>query len=458
MEIERSGRRSMMARYSLMQRVTWALTGSATLFVVVLCAVFYLSFDQMEDDLVNAVLATEVEHMLGRLEQGQAIPTQQSQTELGAQLQTWLIDGRGDEALLPAPLRGIGLGTHVLGPGDQTWHVLVAQAPKGTLYVLYDATAHEARVHEFGWIVLILGAVCIAAVFALSRWLAGLVVGPLLDLADHLSNWAPGAPDISVRRDDEVGRLIETFNRVQGRVEESLAFEREFAFNLSHEIRGALAALRTDAEMLLLDDAMASTSRRRLERMVAQADLMAGSIASAESLSRDLPAVDKEIDLRECLDEAWLAFEAEARRRGLDFANEIPAGMRRVLDPYAFLTVVRNLMRNAAEHAAPATLRASCLDDHTLAFSDDGPGIPSDALPLLFERYFSTRRKDAMADGQAPDTAGIEGSRRGLGLAIARQMCKRKHWTLTVESSVAGPGRGTTFILRLGDGPAARPY
>src|SRR5690606_32676527 len=112
METERSGRRPMMARYSLMQRVTWALTGSATLFVVVLCAVFYLSFGQMEDDLVNAVLATEVEHMLGRLEQGQTIPTQQSQTELGAQLQTWLIDGRGDEALLPAPLRGIGLGTH----------------------------------------------------------------------------------------------------------------------------------------------------------------------------------------------------------------------------------------------------------------------------------------------------------------------------------------------------------
>jgi signal transduction histidine kinase len=443
----------MMARYSLMQRVTWALTGSATLFVVVLCIVFYLSFGQMEDDLVNAVLATEAGHLVGQLEQGHAIPTQQSQTELGAQLQTWLINGGADETLLPELLRGLGLGTHVLGPGDQTWHVLVAQTPKGMLYVRYDATAHEARVHEFGWVVLILGMMCIAAAFVLSRWLAGLVVGPLLELADHLSNWAPGAPDISMRRDDEVGRLIETFNRVQSRVEESLAFEREFAFNLSHEIRGALAGIRTDAEMLLLDDELGVAARQRLERMVAHVDMIAGSIASAEGLARDLPAERKEIGVRDSLDQAWLTFEAEAARRGLVFVNDIPDDMRLTLDPYAFLTVVRNLMRNAAEHAAPATLHVRCLDEHTLAFSDDGPGIPSDALPLLFDRYFSSRRKDA-ADNRLPGEEARRGdeSHHGLGLAIARQMCMRKHWKLTVQSREQEPGRGTTFTLNLNGG------
>ncbi len=447
----------MMARYSLMQRVTWALTGSATLFVVVLCAVFFLSFGQMEDDLVNAVLATEAGHLIGQLEQGHAIPTEQSQTELGAQLQTWLINDHGNQTLLPGPLRDLGLGTHVIGPGNQTWHVLVAQTPKGMLYLRYDATAHEARVHEFGWIVLILGVMCIAAAFAVSRWLAGLVVGPLLDLADHLSTWAPGAPDISVRRDDEVGRLIETFNRVQNRVEESLTFEREFAFNLSHEIRGALAGIRTDAEMLLLDAELAPAGRQRLERMVAHVDMMAGSIASAESLARDIPAQSKEIGVRECLDEAWLAIEAEALRQGLVFVNDVPADMTLVLDPYAFLTVVRNLMRNAAEHAAPATLRALRLDERSLAFSDDGPGIPAESLPLLFDRYFSARRKDTMGDGRLSGAAAGqgEGSRRGLGLAIARQMCMRKNWQLTVQSREQEPGRGTTFILRLDGAPSA---
>src|SRR3546814_513804 len=168
-ETESSREHSMMARYSLMQRVTWALTGSATLFVVVLCAVFYLSFGQMEDDLVNAVLVTEAEHVLGQLKQGHDMPIQQSQTELGALLQTWLIDGQDDEALLPEPLRGLGLGAHEIKHQGQTWHVLVVQPPKGMLYLRYDATTHETRVHEFGWIVLFLGAICIAAAFAMSR-------------------------------------------------------------------------------------------------------------------------------------------------------------------------------------------------------------------------------------------------------------------------------------------------
>src|SRR3546814_2641824 len=77
------------------------------------------------------------------------------------------MDGQDDEALLPEPLRGLGLGAHEIKHQGQTWHVLVVQPPKGMLYLRYDATTHETRVHEFGWIVLFLGAICIAAAFAM---------------------------------------------------------------------------------------------------------------------------------------------------------------------------------------------------------------------------------------------------------------------------------------------------
>ncbi|NYT62740.1 HAMP domain-containing histidine kinase [Alcaligenaceae bacterium] len=430
------------ARHSLAQRVVWALTGSAALLIVVLCTVFYLAFDQMEDDMVDAVLVTEAAHLQEQLRQGQPIPRQQSQTALGAILQSWLIATPQDAALLPKPLRTLSLGMHILSPGDATWHVLVADTSAGKLYLRYDATVHEARVLEFGWIVLALGGLSIALAFVLAKWLGSLVVGPLLDLTNRLSGWAPGAPDITVRSDDEVGRLIEAFNRVQDRVEVSMAFEREFASNLGHEIRTALTAIRSDAELLQMDPALSVRGHQRLERMALHVDTISSSLASAESLSRDMPVSGTEVCVRDRIEEAWLGLEAEATRQGLIFVNDVPASLVRTLDPYALLMVVRNLIRNAVDHAAPAALVVSQADKNSIAFADNGAGIAPDALPLVFERYFSSRRRDALPVELRPE------SRRGLGLAIAKQVCERNGWALTVQSQQTGPHAGTVFTLR----------
>ena len=112
-----------------------------------------------------------------------------------------------------------------------------------------------------------------------------------------------------------------------------------------------------------------------------------------------------------------------------------------ILDRYALLTVLRNLVRNAIEHAAPATLMASLTGDGALALRDDGKGIDEADLPFLFRRYFSGRLRDAGGLGR-DETA------HGLGLAIAKRVCDMQGWTLTVESSRTGPARGTCFLLR----------
>ena len=106
------------------------------------------------------------------------------------------------------------------------------------------------------------------------------------------------------------------------------------------------------------------------------------------------------------------------------------------------LTVLRNLVRNAVEHAAPATLTASLDADGALLLSDDGKGIAADDLPFLFRRYYSGRMRDS-------GMAGRDETARGLGLAIAKRVCDMQGWTLTVDSSREGEQRGTRFTLRL---------
>lgn len=428
---------------TLTQRVVWALTGIVSIFVTVLALLSYLTFDQMEDDLVNDILTTETERVIQHLATEPDYVPDRGSRELGGAMHAWLhIPGETDEDM-PEPLRGLGNGLHMLEPGTETWHVMVADAShsRGKVYVLYDATDNEARVQNFGLFVLGLGAVCIVVAYGLSRRLSGYVVGPLLEVTDRLANWAPGAPDMAVTRDDEAGRLVEAFNRVQNQVDRSIAREREFAANLSHEIRTPLASIRSDSEMMQLDSTMPASAQRRLTRIVDAVDSVSSSLESARAMARDEPRPSEPVNLAACMRDAWQGFADSAELAGLTLVNDIGESATRELDRYALLTVLRNLVRNAIEHAAPAELRVRQDDGGGLVLADNGRGIPAEKLPFVFQRYYSGRLRDA---GQQ----SLHELPRGLGLAIAKQVCDMQGWTLTVESSREGPDRGTRFTLQ----------
>jgi signal transduction histidine kinase len=232
---------------------------------------------------------------------------------------------------------------------------------------------------------------------------------------------------------------------VQNRVEESIAFEREFASNLSHEIRTPLTAIRSDGEMALFDPLLTPDAALRFKRIIAAADAISSGLASARVLARPELSQPVNLSLWQSLDEAWLGLQHEAEKMGLVLQNEIPMAMCLKLDRYAVLIVMRNLIRNAIEHAAPATLTVRPISDACLQFSDNGRGIPAEVLPLVFERYYSYRRVDTGKDGAVASNQSQE--RRGLGLAIAKRICDVYQWNLSVQTSGAGEGSGTVFTL-----------
>jgi len=428
---------------TLTQRVVRALVGIVAVFVALLALLAYLTFDQMEDDLVNDILSTETGRVLDHIGRGDVSFPAAGPLELGASMRAWLVADAAGTQNLPEPLRGLSTGLHLLEPGPHVWHIDVADAPTGRLYVLYDATANETRVTEFGLIVLVLGLACIVASYVLARKVAALAVGPMLELTDRLSTWAPGAPDLAVQRDDEAGRLIEAFNRVQNQVDRSIAREREFSANLSHEIRTPLAALRSDAEIMLLDSTLKPDASMRLRRMMREVDSVVAAMQSVRALASERPGDRLDVALAECLDDAWRGYRAQAGQAGLRLVNALAPDDRRELDPYALLMVLRNLIRNAIEHAAPATLTVSAVDDGLLV-ADDGAGIAAADLPFVFDRYYRGRLGDTFPGDAGDDAAET----RGLGLAIAKRVCDMQGWRLSVESATEGPRRGTRFLLR----------
>ena len=125
-------------------------------------------------------------------------------------------------------------------------------------------------------------------------------------------------------------------------------------------------------------------------------------------------------------------------------ASEGAAGPRAWLDVELFERAIANLIDNALKfcpRGSTVTLAAARRGNRVaVSVADDGPGIPSADLPLLFDRFYQSRST------VVPATA--EGG-RGLGLAIVKRIAELHGGDVAVESTV---GRGTRVVLTL---PAA---
>ena len=446
----------------LRRRIAIALTLVVALFVVVQGYLAYTALAQQEDELVDSVVEKETRRLVNRLLAGEEIfPADGAAVDVTARFKAWLLPAHpllgGDPAHWPpAHIRGLPDGAHLRRESWRELHYLVTETPRGRLIVEYDASEDEAFVYRFGAYLVVTGLIFIVLAAIVSVAIARILVEPFTRMAVHLSKWAPGAPPVLVGRTDEETLLLEAFEAAQRRLEESHAREREFAANVRHEIRTPLTALRTDAEMLILTQPVDDAGRQRLARMKNTIDAIAADIEALHGLSQARPAKPEPVDLAACVDIVWTGLQHRNADGRLTLLNRIPRDSRLVVDRLGLMTILRNLLRNAIDHASPGR----CLVERTptgLQLTDNGPGIAAEDLPRIFDRHFSRRRADSQAASPMREDATAsesDGAERGLGLAIARQTALIRGWTLTVESRL---GHGSCFKLALVDAATEEP-
>lgn len=255
----------------------------------------------------------------------------------------------------------------------------------------------------------------------------------------------------------ETGQVGAALNEMLGHVESALAARhdsetqvRQFVADASHELRTPLASIRGYAELVRRSrEPVPEQARRALERVESEAVRMTALVEDLLLLAR-LDA--GRLLERAQVDLAGLAVDAVAdahaagpgHRWLLDLPEE-PAVV--VGDAARLHQVLVNLLSNARVHAPvgttvrlrvhPATRDAA--DGVEIEVHDDGPGIPAELQPVLFQRF---SRGDAARTRSSDST--------GLGLAIVDAVVSAHAGTITVAS---GPG-STTFAVWL---PAAPP-
>jgi signal transduction histidine kinase len=423
---------------NLKQRVATLLVAMVALFTLLQGGLAVLSMQDQEDELIDQFTLAEARRLAERLQHGGPELLADARAPLlGEHFEAWWLSaqGRSLPSALPSELQGLRTGPHRLSGPTGERRIVVLALQEGRLFVRFDPRANEAKQREFAWYVFTLALLVTGLAWVLARHLAAAVVAPIEHLANQLQRWAPGANP--PRTCDEATQLLDAFGRVQTRLEQELADAREFAANLRHELCTPLAAARTDLEMLSLNTGTAAARQQRIARALNALDAVGSAINSVQAMSaRRARLPTQALTLKHCVQDAWDSLGDLPARSGLSLSNEVQASTRVRADPHALLTLLRNLMRNAAEHAAPAHCRVRDVQGQ-IWLEDDGPGLPADALPLVFERYWHGRRHDT--PGQAPPTAG-----RGLGLAIARQLAETQGWRLHAE--LVQP-HGLRFVL-----------
>jgi signal transduction histidine kinase len=244
--------------------------------------------------------------------------------------------------------------------------------------------------------------------------------------------------------DDEVAELARTLegmlrelDAARGETEAMLARQRRFVADASHELRtpltSVLANLELLAESLHGDEGEAARSAlrssQRMRRLVADLLLLART-----DVGRVVP--------REPCDLAQIAVEAAGELGPVSEQHEIvldvqPAVLDAARDEVHRLTI--NLIENALRHTPAGTrirVATGASDGEvTLVVEDDGPGVPPELAPTLFERFVRG--------------AGDRGGSFGLGLAIVKAVAESHGGSVTLESPQGG---GARFVVRL---PAA---
>ena len=247
-----------------------------------------------------------------------------------------------------------------------------------------------------------------------------------------------------VRRHDEVGRLVETFNHMMARLESAFAAQRRFVADASHELRTPLTTIRGNLELLRKSGAVTQPEMREaLDDVVQESERMSRLVQGLLALAR----ADAGHELARApvrLDELVRAVYREAQTVANGVVVELgdvdPA--EAVGDADALKQLLLILVDNGLKYTLPGGLVTIDLHHErsaaVLSVRDTGVGIAAEELPHVFERFYRS-------------TAARSGGGTGLGLAIARWIADEHGARIEVASRV---GSGTTFAVRL---PARRP-
>ncbi|MGZ9585340.1 sensor histidine kinase [Paenibacillus marinisediminis] len=315
----------------------------------------------------------------------------------------------------------------------------------GTTYALFVRPDMVQQLNE----VRIMLAVLFTATFLISLVLIAIktryIVRPLKRLTIATDNLEKGQYEVCLdtSRGDEIGELARRFTRMTHTLKQVDKMRKQFVANVSHEIQSPLTTIHGLAEQLRDRPLPPEQEKKYLHIIAEESDrlsalsrqllTLAALERGTETLKRNSFRVDEQ--LREVLIRMETEWSAKEIELDIELSESVIEG-----DAGLLYQVWNNLIGNAIKFTASGgRIHVSCkrieFGGVTVKIADNGPGIPEDDIPFIFDRFY-----------KSDSGAGRNPNGTGLGLSIAKRIVELHEGDIHVNSSV---GKGTEFTVKL---------
>ena len=280
----------------------------------------------------------------------------------------------------------------------------------------------------------------------LGTWLTWLMAGralkPLEELTDTIEDI--GGHNLARRveiqdRQDEIGQLALSFNRMMDKVSASFERQRRFSASAAHELKTPLATILVNLDVLNMEeqpspdrtDQVLAVVRANTERMIRLVDDLFRLSAEKDSgMCEDVP-------LKEVFREVVEELSPRMEEKQLSVSVSDMTGMKLAGNRVMITRAMGNLVENAVKYnrqSGSVSISAEMRDEKVwIQISDTGIGIPREELTHIFEPFYRVDQSRSRAVGGA-----------GLGLALVKDIVEKHGGDISVESVA---DEGTVFLL-----------
>jgi signal transduction histidine kinase len=325
--------------------------------------------------------------------------------------------------------------------------VMVEEQRMGTLVPLDTADLTPLEEDFLGSVqraALVGGAIALGMAAVLGAMLAWQLSEPLRRLIRATERIARGdlAQRVAVRTRDEIGRLGRAFNHMAGALERSETARKQLLADVTHELRTPLTVMQGNLEAIL--DGAFPLSAESLVPVYEETLLLGSLVEDLHVLTLaetgHLSLERGPLDVGEVVRGAGEAIRPAAQDAGIAVEVRVEEDLWAMADRRRIRQVLGNLLSNALRHSPTGGVISLAAQRHGaeiwVTVRDQGPGIPREDLPHIFERFYKVDKSRA-------------GEGTGLGLAIAQELVRAHQGRIWAETD-----GGAVFTFSL---PAVAP-